>query len=65
MSNSGICSKYDQANMFLIKLDGLEKIGTSKTEDFNLPAKRSKFSKLDSTKLENIVGENSVMARCY
>ncbi|MFZ1247775.1 MAG: sugar nucleotide-binding protein, partial [Leptotrichiaceae bacterium] len=27
------------------------------TEDFNLPAKRSKFSKLDSTKLENMVGE--------
>ena len=57
MSNSGICSKYDQAKYVLDKIGWAGKIGTSKTEDFNLPAKRSKFSKLDSTKLENIVGE--------
>lgn len=57
MSNSGICSKYDQAKYVLDKIGWPGKLGTSKTEDFNLPAKRSKFSKLDSTKLENIVGE--------
>ena len=57
MSNSGICSKYDQAKYVLDKIGWTGKLGTSKTEDFNLPAKRSKFSKLDSTKLENIVGE--------
>ena len=57
MSNSGICSKYDQAKYVLNKIGWTGKLGTSKTEDFNLPAKRSKFSKLDSTKLENIVGE--------
>ena len=57
MSNSGICSKYDQAKYVLDNIGWTGKLGTSKTEDFNLPAKRSKFSKLDSTKLENIVGE--------
>ena len=57
MSNSGICSKYDQAKYVLDKIGWTGKLGTSKTEDFILPAKRSKFSKLDSTKLENIVGE--------
>ena len=57
MSNSGICSKYEQAKYVLDKIGWTGKLGTSKTEDFNLPAKRSKFSKLDSTKLENIVGE--------
>ena len=57
MSNSGICSKYDQAKYVLDNIGWTGKLGTSKTEDFNLPAKRSKFSKLDSTKLENMVGE--------
>ena len=57
MSNSGICSKHDQAKYVLDKIGWTGKLGISKTEDFNLPAKRSKFSKLDSTKLENIVGE--------
>ena len=57
MSNSGICSKYDQAKYVLDKIGWTGKLGISKTEDFNLPAKRSKFSKLDSTKLENMVGE--------
>ena len=57
MSNSGICSKYDQAKYVLDNIGWTGKLGTSKTEDFNLPDKRSKFSKLDSTKLENIVGE--------
>ena len=57
ISNSGICSKYDQAKYVLDKIGWTGKLGTSKTEDFNLPAKRSKFSKLDSTKLENMVGE--------
>ena len=57
ISNSGICSKYDQAKYVLDKIGWAGKIGTSKTKDFNLPAKRSKFSKLDSTKLENILGE--------
>ena len=57
ITNNGVCSKYEQAKYVLDKIGWIGKLGTSKTEDFNLPAKRSKFSKLDSTKLENIIGE--------
>ncbi len=31
-------------------------LGTSKTADFNLPAKRSEYTKLDSSKLEKVIG---------
>ena len=57
ISNSGICSKYDQAKYVLDKIGWTGRLGNAKTKDFNLPAKRSKFSKLDSTKLESILGE--------
>ena len=57
ISNNGMCSKYDQAEYILNKIGWKGKLLKIKTEDLNLPAKRSKFSKLDSTKVENIIGK--------
>jgi len=55
ISNNGIASKYDQANYLLKKIgwDGI--LVRAKTEEFNLPAKRPKFSKLHSSKVEKII----------
>jgi dTDP-4-dehydrorhamnose reductase len=57
LSNSGVCSKYDQAKYVLDKIGWNGKLGRAKTADFNLPAKRAKYSKLDSTKAEKIIGK--------
>ena len=57
ITNSGSCSKYDQAKYVLDKIGWTGNLRRIKTEDLNLSAKRSKFSKLDSTKVENIIGE--------
>ena len=57
ISNEGIASKYDQAKYVLEKIGWKGKIGTAKTEDFNLPAKRPHFSKLSSMKVEKLLGE--------
>ena len=57
ITNSGSCSKYDQAKYVLDKIGWTGNLRKIKTEELNLPAKRSKFSKLDSTKVENIIGE--------
>ena len=57
ISNEGIASKYDQAKYVLEKIGWKGKIGTAKTEDFNLPAKRPHFSKLSSVKVEKLLGE--------
>ena len=57
ISNSGSCSKYDQAKYVLDKIGWTGNLRKIKTEELNLSAKRSKFSKLDSTKVENIIGE--------
>ena len=45
ITNAGIASKYDQAKYVLEKAD------------FNLPAKRPPYSKLDSSKVEKLLGE--------
>ena len=57
ITNSGSCSKYDQAKYVLDKIGWTGNLRKIKTEELNLSAKRSKFSKLDSTKVENIIGE--------
>ncbi|TDT67885.1 dTDP-4-dehydrorhamnose reductase [Hypnocyclicus thermotrophus] len=58
ISNNGIASKYDQAKYVLDKIGWKGKLGRAKTADFNLPAKRAKYSKLDSKKVEKIIGKN-------
>lgn len=54
-SNSGEASKYDQAQYILKKIGWQGKLERAKTNDFPLPAKRAKYSKLDSSKIEKIV----------
>lgn len=57
-SNEGIASKYDQAEYLLKKIgwDGVLK--RAKTADFNVKANRPAYSKLDSSKIKKVVGEN-------
>lgn len=57
MSNGGEASKYDQAKYVLDYIRWNGKLGRAKTSDFNLSAKRSKYSKLNSSKLESVIGE--------
>lgn len=57
ISNDGVASKYDQAKYVLEKIGWKGTLGKAKTSDFNLPAKRAEYSKLDSSKVEKIVGE--------
>lgn len=57
ITNNGTASKYDQAKYVLEKIGWKGKLGTTKTEDFNLPAKRPHFSKLSSEKVEKLLGE--------
>ena len=57
ISNEGIASKYDQAKYVLEKIGWKGTLGTAKTKDFNLPAKRAEYSKLSSAKVENLLGE--------
>ena len=57
ITNSGSCSKYDQAKYVLDKIGWTGTLRRIKTEDLNLSAKRSKFSKLDSTKVEGTINE--------
>lgn len=54
-SNDGICSKYDQAKYVLNKIGWKGILNIAKTKDFNLPARRAEFTKLDSTKLETLL----------
>lgn len=56
-SNSGEASKYDQAKYILKKIGWQGRIERVKTSDFPLPAKRAKYSKLDSSKIEKIVNK--------
>jgi dTDP-4-dehydrorhamnose reductase len=55
--NSGIASKYDQAKYVLNKIGWKGILEKVKTEDFNLPAKRAKFSKLSNEKIEKVIKE--------
>ena len=57
ITNDGIASKYDQAKYVLEKIGWKGTLGKAKTADINLPAKRPAYSKLNSTKIENLLGE--------
>lgn len=57
ITNDGIASKYDQAKYVLEKIGWKGTLGRAKTADFNLPAKRPPYSKLDSSKVEKLLGE--------
>jgi dTDP-4-dehydrorhamnose reductase len=57
LSNAGECSKYEQAKYVLDSMGWEGDLGTAKTADFNLPAKRSVYTKLNSSKIESIIGE--------
>ena len=57
ITNDGIASKYDQAKYVLEKIGWSGILGRAKTADFNLPAKRPPYSKLDSSKVEKLLGE--------
>ncbi|WP_300361080.1 dTDP-4-dehydrorhamnose reductase [Fusobacterium sp.] len=57
LSNSGEGSKYDQAKYVLEKTNWNGKLNPAKTKDFNLKAKRAHYTKLNSEKLEKIIGK--------
>lgn len=57
ISNSGIASKFDQAQYLLQKVGWEGTLVRAKSHEFILAAQRPAFSKLDSSKVENIVGE--------
>lgn len=57
LTNSGYCSKFDQAKFVLDYMNLKTQLNRAKSSDFNLPAKRPAFSKLDSSKVEAIIGE--------
>lgn len=48
LSNEGECSRYQYAEFILKKLNCNVKLYEARQEDFNLPAKRPKYSKLDN-----------------
>jgi len=56
LSNDGECSKYEQAKYVLDSIGWKGKLGTAKTADFNLPAKRANYSKISSEKAEKVIG---------
>ncbi len=57
LSNDGECSKKEQARYVLNNIGWTGKLDSAKTVDFNLPAKRSKYSKISSEKAEKIIGK--------
>ncbi|MGL5099057.1 MAG: dTDP-4-dehydrorhamnose reductase [Fusobacteriaceae bacterium] len=57
LSNSGEASKYDQAQYVLESIGWTGTLNRGKSSDFKLPAKRAEYSKLDSSKLEAVIGE--------
>ncbi len=57
LSNNGIASKYDQAKYVLNSIGWKGTLNIAKSSDFVLSAKRSGYSKLDSSKLEAVIGE--------
>ncbi len=57
ISNNGVASKYDQAKYVLDKIGWKGRLERVKTKEFNLPAARPEYSKLDSTKVEKLLGE--------
>ena len=57
LSNGGEASKYNQGKYVLDKIDWQGKLNRAKTKDFNLKAKRAEYTKLDSSKLEKVIGK--------
>ncbi|UPO97421.1 dTDP-4-dehydrorhamnose reductase [Cetobacterium somerae] len=57
LSNSGVASKYDQAKYVLDSIGWKGTLNRAKSSDFILPAKRAEYSKLDSSKIETVIGE--------
>ena len=57
ITNFGVASKYEQAKYILEKIKWNGKIEKAKADDFKSPAKRPKYSKLSSEKVENLLGE--------
>lgn len=57
LSNDGEASKYDQGKYVLAKIGWQGKLNRAKTKDFNLKAKRAEYTKLDSSKLEKVIGK--------
>lgn len=57
-SNDGQASKYDQAEYLLKKIGWVGTLKRAKTSDFNVKANRPAYSKLDSSKIKKVVGEN-------
>lgn len=57
LSNSGVASKYDQAKYVLDSIGWSGTLNRAKSSDFILPAARAEYSKLDSSKLETVIGE--------
>lgn len=57
LSNGGIASKYDQAKYVLSAIEWKGTLNRAKSSDFVLPAKRAEYSKLDSSKIEAVIGE--------
>ena len=55
LSNEGEASKFEQAKYILKKIGWTSVLERAKTEEFPLPAKRAKYSKLDSSKIEKII----------
>lgn len=57
LSNGDKGSKYDQAKYVLEKTNWNGKLNPAKTKDFNLKAKRAHYTKLNSEKLEKVIGK--------
>ncbi|MEF9933472.1 MAG: dTDP-4-dehydrorhamnose reductase [Cetobacterium sp.] len=57
LSSGGVASKYDQAKYVLESIGWQGILERGKTSDFPLPAKRAEYSKLDSSKIEKVIGE--------
>ena len=57
LSNTGEASKYDQGKYVLDKIGWQGKLNRAKTRDFNLKAQRAEYTKLNSSKLEKVIGE--------
>jgi len=55
MTNSGYCSRYEWAKFILEKSKWKGKVIPCKSKDFNLKAKRPKFSVLDNSLLEKVI----------
>ena len=55
LSNDGEASKFEQAQYILKKIGWSGILERAKTMDFPLPAKRTEYSKLDSSKLERVI----------